>query len=285
MKFGDFDIRTFVAEQFRLDGGTMFGVIPKSLWQKMLPADENNLITMVNNLYVLTAHGKRYIFDAGLGDTLSDREKKIYGTDGASHIESGLAALGLQPADIDYVLLTHLHTDHCGGAVKKIDGQYVPRFPNAQVVVSEREWRTAMNPDERTSAVYIPERLRALESAGVVEFLEADRVQLCPGITAMHTGGHSEGHYGIEMESGGVQVWYYADIFPSSHHLRVPFIPATDVYPLDSMAAKRKLAPRLATEEVVLAYDHDTQFTLARVKEIDGKLRCEPAESGPVVAH
>ena len=125
MKFGDFDISTFVSEQFRLDGGTMFGVIPKSLWQKMLPADENNLISMVNNLYLLTAHGKRYIFDAGLGDTLTDREKKIYGTDGLSHIESGLAALGLKPADIDYVLLTHLHTDHCGGALKKIDRKSV----------------------------------------------------------------------------------------------------------------------------------------------------------------
>lgn len=285
MKFGDFEIRAFVAEKFRLDGGTMFGVIPKTLWQKMAPADENNLIAMVNNLYVLTANGKRYLFDAGLGDTLSEREKKIYGTDGASHIEAGLSNLGLTPSDIDYVLLTHLHTDHSGGAVQRVDGRYVPRFPNAQVIVSEREWRAAMNPDERTSAVYIPERFRALEEAGVVELLEADRVQICPGVTAVHTGGHSEGHYGLEMESGDKQVWYYADIYPSAGHLRVPFIPATDVYPLDSMAVKRKLTPRLESGEITLAFDHDIHFTLANVLSRDGKLVCEPADSTLAAAH
>jgi glyoxylase-like metal-dependent hydrolase (beta-lactamase superfamily II) len=285
MKFGNFDIRTFVAERFRLDGGTMFGVIPKTMWHKLLPADENNLIPMVNNLFVLTAHGKRFMFDIGLGDTLSDREKKIYGTDGESHIEAGLKSLGLTPNDIDYLLLTHLHTDHSGGAVKRVDGHYVPRFPRARVVVSKREWDVAMKPDERTSAVYIPERFRALQDAGLVDFVEGDNVTVMPGIKLLHTGGHSEGHYGIEMESGGTNVWYYADLFPSTHHLRLAFIPATDIYPVTSMAAKRKLLPRLVSDQVVLAYDHDTKFTLARVKEVDGKLIPEAAESAPVGTH
>jgi len=285
MKFGDFEIRSFVSERFALDGGSMFGVIPKTMWQKLMPADENNLIQMVNNLFVLTAHGKYFMFDIGLGDTLTDREKKIYGTDGVSHIESGLASLGLTPEKIDYLLLTHLHTDHCAGAVKKVDDKYVSRFPNARAVISEREWRVAINPDERTSAVYIPERLRALEEAGLVDLIDGDRYSLMPGITLCHTGGHSEGHYGIEMESRGAQVWYYADMLPSQYHLRVPFIPATDIYPIESMAVKRKLVPRILKERAIIAFDHETQFALGKVTEVDGKIKCEAAETTPAAVH
>ena len=271
MKFGEFEIHSFVEQDFRLDGGSMFGVIPKSLWGKMIPADENNLIPMKTNIFVLKAHGKNMIFDAGLGDTLSDREKKIYTAGGISHLESGLASLDLTPDDIDYVILTHLHTDHAGGAVKLEQGEFVPRFKNARYIVSKEEWQTATNPDERTAAVYVPQRYLALKNAGQVEMIDAN-TELFPGIRAEYTGGHTKGHYGLQMESAGRKVWYYADIYCTSHHMRVPYVPATDLFPLQTMEIKRATLPEIIGDKVIMAFDHDIKLPFGKVKQEEKKI-------------
>lgn len=269
MKFGRFEIDTFVEHHFKLDGGAMFGVVPRSMWQKMIPPDENNLIDMKANLFVLRAHGKKIVFDIGLGDTLSEREKKVYSPQGESSLESGLLSLGLSPDDIDYVILTHLHTDHAGGAVKLDDGQFVPRFRNATYIVGKEELKAATNPNERTRAVYLPERSEALKDSGQLELIDADS-ELFPGIRAVFTGGHTDGHFALEMESEGQKVYYYADIFCTSHHLAVPYIPATDLDPLQSMAVKRAKLPEIIGDNVTMAFDHDINIPLGKVS-LDGK--------------
>ncbi len=275
MKFGKFEIDTFVEQEFRLDGGSMFGVIPRSMWQKLIPPDENNLIPMRTNLFVLTAHGKKMIFDTGLGDSLSKRERRIYGTDGLSSMESGLASLGLSVASIDYVILTHLHTDHAGGAVRLDGDQFVPRFPNATIIADKTEWEIATNPNERTAAVYIPERYQALKDSGRLELIDGN-TELFTGIRAAHTGGHTEGHFGLEMESDRQKVFYYADIFCTAAHMRVPFVPATDLFPLETMEVKRKVLPEIMADNVVVAFDHDMTMPFARVSEVDGKMIVQP---------
>ena len=269
MKFGDFEIETFVEQRFKLDGGSMFGIVPRSIWQKLVTPDENNLIDFVSNVFVLKAHGKNFIFDCGLGDNLTDREKKVYGTTGESHISDGLQKIGLTEDDINFVLLTHLHTDHSGGAVIQVDDTYLPRFKNAKYIVSEMEYDFAMKPNERTAAAYKPERFQALRDSGQLKLIDGD-VELFQGINLIHTGGHTPGHYAIEMESQGEKVFYYADIFMAATHLPVTFVSSSDLFPLDTMAVKRKKLPEIIENNVTMAFDHDTKTPFAKVKA-DGK--------------
>jgi len=253
----------------------MFGVIPRVMWEKLIPPDEKNMIPMVNNLFLLKAHGKNILFETGLGSTLTERERIVYNTNGSSTLESGLASLGCTPKQIDFVILTHLHTDHAGGAVKLDNDQFVPAFPNATYFIGKKEWEVATNPNERTSAVYIPERYHALKNSGKVEFVDNDS-ELFPGISTVHTGGHTEGHFGIEVESEDERLFYYADIFPTSAHMRVPFIPATDLFPLDSMAVKRKKLAEIIADNVIMAFDHDVVSPFARIKQEGKKVLVEP---------
>jgi glyoxylase-like metal-dependent hydrolase (beta-lactamase superfamily II) len=271
MKFGQFEIIPFVEQSFKLDGGSMYGVVPKKIWSKFAPADENNMVAMDTNIFLLRAGEKNILLDTGLGDCLSPNEKKIYAASGLTTIESTLHNLGLTNDDIDIVFLSHLHTDHAGGTVKDIGGVLIPRFPKARYVVQRTEWNDAINPNERTAAVYIVERLMILQKSGQLDLLEGD-TEILPNIKTIHTGGHTPGHQGIEATSDGMMVGYYADIFPSSHHIRIPYVAAVDLNPLETMAAKRKLVDKMLKGNIAIAFDHDVDIKIGRLSDENGKI-------------
>lgn len=250
----------------------MFGVVPKKIWNKFAPADEENLVQMETNIFLLRANGKNILLDTGLGDCITPTEKKIYAAPGKTNIESGLKHLGLTTDDIEFVLLTHLHTDHSGGSVKNENGKLVPRFTNAKYIVQKVEWNDAISPNERTSAVYIADRLIILEKSGQLELVDGDS-EIFPGIRVVKTGGHTPGHQAIEATSDGLTVVYYADIVPSSHHIRVPYVAAVDLNPLETMQVKRKLVKRLIDDKnMAIAFDHDLDIKIGKLIDEMGKI-------------
>jgi glyoxylase-like metal-dependent hydrolase (beta-lactamase superfamily II) len=271
MQLGDFQILPLVEQRFKLDGGSMFGVVPKKIWGRLVKADEANLVEMHTNLFVIKANGQNILCDTGLGDCLTEQERKIYAAFGKTGLETGLKEHGLAPDDIDYLFLSHLHTDHAGGAVKNDNGKLVTRFKNARYIMQKREWEDASSPNERTSAVYIKERLDVLEKSGQMELLNGNS-DILPGVKAVLTGGHTPGHQGIEVSSDGKTAVYYADIMPFSYHARIPYVAAVDLNPLETMDVKRKLVKRLLDEDMVICFDHDTEIKIGRLTLDDKKV-------------
>jgi len=274
-KFGDFTIYHFVERSFKLDGGTMFGIVPKKIWGKLVPVDENNLVPMNTNLFVVETGNHTILCDTGLGTLLDERETKIYAAFEPSRIETGLKDIGFGIEDIDYVLLSHLHLDHAGGAVTKDDGRLMPRFPNARYIVQKVEWDDAMHPDERTSAVYKVDMLKTLEDAGQLTLIDGDEEPI-PGVKLIKTGGHTAGHMGFEFSSEGETIVYYADIIPFSHHFKVPYVASVDLYPRETMKVKRDLVRRALAGEIAIAFDHDTEIPIGRAYEEGVKTVIKP---------
>ena len=278
MKLGKFQVDVFVENRSHVDGGMMFGVIPKKLWARDIEVNEDNQIAMDTNIFVIRTGEKTLMVDTGLGDMLDDRQKIMYGITQPSNMNQGLARLGLKPEDIDYVILTHLHLDHVGGAV--VDGgkgKLVPRFPRATYIAQKIEWIAANDPDERSVAAYDKSRLVPLYESGQLKLIDGN-TDLLPGIKLVLTGGHTLGHQGVIVESEGERLLLFADIVPMTNHLRPAYVSSADLFPLDTIKIKKELMPELARHGWYLGFDHDTEIKVARIVDTGEKLVAEKIE-------
>jgi glyoxylase-like metal-dependent hydrolase (beta-lactamase superfamily II) len=273
VKLGKFEIFSIVENSFKIDGGAMFGVVPRIIWQKVYPPDENNMVKLDINLLLIKTDGENILIDAGMGDALNERQKKVFGIERASNLEKKLSEHHLAPEDINLVLLTHLHADHAGGVISlDKNGRKVPRFPNARHVVQIKEWEEAMHPDERTSATYFTSNLRILEEEKLLELIDGED-EVATGIKLINTGGHTPGHQAVLIEDGEGKILWAGDIIPSSHHLRIPYVAAVDLFPRETMEQKKRFLRMCSEDGWILAFDHDLKVKLSKIEEKEGVFR------------
>ncbi|MFC5590442.1 MBL fold metallo-hydrolase [Sporosarcina soli] len=253
-----------------LDGGPMFGVVPKALWSKRYAPDENNLIEMRTDPIFIRYAGKNILIDSGIGkEKLNDKMKRNLGIREETRVEESLQKLGLAPTDIDLILMTHLHNDHAAGLTGGEGDRFVSVFPNATIHVSKIEWDEMRNPNIRSRNTYWKENWKPIQQQ--VETFE-DRFTVLPGIEMIHTGGHSNGHSIIQLTQNGDTILHMADIMPTHAHSNPLWVLAYDDYPMDSIFAKEKLMKEGLANGYRFIFYHDAVYRLVKWDESGQKI-------------
>jgi glyoxylase-like metal-dependent hydrolase (beta-lactamase superfamily II) len=275
MKLGDLEFHIVNDGTFRLDGGAMFGVIPRPMWERVAPPDERNRILMAMNSLLIRAGGKTIVVETGAGDKWDDKRREIYGFEGEARLPEQLAARGVRPENVDIVVNTHLHFDHCGWNTRRLNGNAVPMFPNARYVVQRGELEHAHHPSERDRASYFPENFEAMEASGQWWLLDGDQ-EIAPGVELLRVPGHNADMMCVKLSGGGKTAMLLADLAPTAAHLPAPWIMGYDLYPLQTLENKKQWIPRLVREGWLAIFAHDPKVRAAYLREKDGKVVAEP---------
>jgi glyoxylase-like metal-dependent hydrolase (beta-lactamase superfamily II) len=279
MQFGDFRLEVVPDTQFRLDGGAMFGIIPRVLWEKQMPPDESNRILMASNCLFVETSNERILIETGMGEKWSEKQTKIYGVNREKSFAQSLQEkTGYTPEDITIVVNTHLHFDHAGGNTKfDAQGSARPVFPNARYFVSKKEFEHAENPTDRDKGSYIADDWRPVQETGQLE-LKPERYDVTSGITMETVRGHNGTMQTVCIQSGGQTIYSFADLIPTTAHLPLPWIMGYDLYPLETLENKKRLLPQAVKEKWLCYFYHDPKISLCRLIEENGKLNVEPIE-------
>lgn len=271
---GDFELTVFSDGIYSLDGGAFFGVVPKTLWSKKVKADEKNLVPVgLNSLLVRTGE-RNVLIETGIGNKLSEKMIKIYGQ--PAKLLENLNAGGVAPDDIDVVINTHLHFDHCGwNTVRDAEG-VTPTFPRAKYYVQEGEWQHARRQFERDRISYISDNYDPLIETGQMELLKGDR-QIVPGISVRVFPGHTAYMQGVIIESGGRRACYISDLIPTTAHIDLTWGMSFDLFPMDTVESKKKYYAGSIPDKWLTVFTHDPNLPWAYVeRDVEGRLVAQP---------
>lgn len=280
MQFGDYRVELIPDTEFRLDGGAMFGVVPRTLWSKVCPPDEANRVRMNMNCVFIEAGDERILIETGIGEKWSAKHIEMFGITRERSLGDSLRSIaGVEPESITIVINTHLHFDHAGGnTVLNGNGDAVPAFPNARYFISKAEVEHAESPSERDRASYLAENWRPLVASGQLESKEAS-YEVVPGLRLETYPGHNRSMQCWRLDSEGQTLFGFADLVPMRAHVPFAWIMGYDLYPVETLEVKKRLLPQAAREGWTCVFYHEPDEPLCQLVERGGKLSAVPSQT------
>ena len=279
LRLGEFDVWGLRDGNFYLDGGAMFGVVPKTLWEKKCPADAANRIRLALNSILIKTPAALILVETGIGTKMDQKFAGIYCIQTVPGLLASLSRAGFRPEDVDFVINTHLHFDHCGGNTYRNEkGAAVPTFPGARYIIQRGEWEAAINPNEREKSSYLSENFLPLKDYGLLELVDGDAV-VAEGVEAVLAPGHTARHQCVKVKSRGQTLFYLGDMVPTASHIGLPYIMSYDLYPLDTLESRKRFYEQAIAESWILAFVHEPDHYFGRVKKTGKKYEFQPLES------
>jgi len=275
ISLGQFEIYGLRDGFFFLDGGAMFGVVPKTLWEKKFPADEKNRIKLALNSILIKTAKELILVETGIGGDLDPKFNDYYSVERKPGLVLSLEKLGYQGEDIDLVVNTHLHFDHCGGNTSKNEkGEDAPTFPKARYIIQKGEWEYALHPSQRDKASYLEQNFLPLEKHGLLQLVDGNK-EISEGVEVIVVPGHTSRHQCLKISTGGKVCFFLGDLVPTSAHVGLSYIMSYDLFPQQTLENKRVYFEQAIEEDWILAFNHDPEHFFGKVKKVNNKYTFE----------